>query len=360
MDMKFIHIADVHYGMNPDSDKPWSRERAQAIKDTLAEVVRHTRLLDADCLFIAGDLFHRQPLVRDLKEVNYLFSTIPGVRVVIIAGNHDRIRPNSALLSFTWSSNVTYILSQEWTTVYFEDINTEILGFSYHTNEITAPLTEDLTVPPDDRIHILLAHGGDASHLPINFSALAAAGFSYAALGHIHKPQLEAGGSIAYPGSLEPLNRTESGKHGMIIGEISPTTHQLTSLELIPMAKASYIPLVVHITKQTTNMELSERIASEIEKRGSDNIYRFCIRGMRDPDIEFDLEYLLNRMRIVELIDETEPQYDFSALFAEHPSDMIGFYIQALNREEMSPVEKKALYYGINALLQTKDERSQP
>ncbi len=74
--MKFIHIADVHWGMNPDSDRPWSRERAQAIRDSFAEVVRQAKLRDADCLFIAGDLFHRQPLLRDLKEVNYLFSTI--------------------------------------------------------------------------------------------------------------------------------------------------------------------------------------------------------------------------------------------------------------------------------------------
>lgn len=75
--MKFIHIADVHWGMNPDSDRPWSRERAQAIRDSFAEVVRQARLRDADCLFISGDLFHRQPLLRDLKEVNYLFSTFP-------------------------------------------------------------------------------------------------------------------------------------------------------------------------------------------------------------------------------------------------------------------------------------------
>ena len=37
-----------------------------------------------------------------------------------------------------------------------------------------------------------------------------------------------------------------------------------------------------------------------------------------------------------------------------------GFYIQALMKDDMSPVEKKALYYGIHALLMTKDERSQP
>ena len=42
--MKFIHIADVHWGMNPDSDRPWSRERAQAIRDSFAEVIRQAGL----------------------------------------------------------------------------------------------------------------------------------------------------------------------------------------------------------------------------------------------------------------------------------------------------------------------------
>ena len=79
---------------------------------------------------------------------------------------------------------------------------------------------------------------------------------------------------------------------------------------------------------------------------------------MRDPDISFDLEALKLRFRIADILDESEPQYDFSALFAEHPSDMIGFYIRALEKPEMSPVEKKALFYGIHALLLTTDERS--
>ena len=25
--MKFLHTADIHWGMTPDSDKPWSRAR---------------------------------------------------------------------------------------------------------------------------------------------------------------------------------------------------------------------------------------------------------------------------------------------------------------------------------------------
>ena len=38
---------------------------------------------------------------------------------------------------------------------------------------------------------------------------------------------------------------------------------------------------------------------------------------MRDPDIEFDLSSLEAQFRIAEIIDDTEPDYDFSALFAE-------------------------------------------
>lgn len=356
--MKFIHIADVHWGMNPDNDKPWSRERTQAIKDTFAEIIRQSKQRDADFLFISGDLFHRQPLLRDLKEINYLFSTIPGVKVVIIAGNHDRVRVNSALLSFTWCPNVTWLMSEELDSVLFEDLNTQVHGFSYHTTEITESRLNDVHAPEDGRIHVLLAHGGDAAHLPLDKQALSGSGFSYTALGHIHKAELAADHRWAYPGSPEPLDKTETGQHGMIIGEISPTSKRVTRLEFVPLAQLQYIPLIVNVTPSTTNGELAARITDEIQKRGSDHIYRFRIRGMRDPDIVFELGHLENRMRIAEILDESEPQYDFAQLFADHPSDMIGFYIRALQKEEMSTVEKKALYYGIDALLRTKDERS--
>ena len=82
--MKFIHTADIHWGMVPDSDRPWGKKREQAIRLTFQAIIEDARDSRADLLLISGDLFHRQPLARDLKEVNYLFSTIPGTRVVII------------------------------------------------------------------------------------------------------------------------------------------------------------------------------------------------------------------------------------------------------------------------------------
>lgn len=356
--MKFIHTADIHWGMVPDSDRPWGKKREQAIRLTFQTIIEEARENHVDLLLISGDLFHRQPLARDLKEVNYLFSTIPGTRIVIIAGNHDRVRRSSALLSFKWSPNVTYFMDEDLSSVYFEDMNTEVYGFSYHNPEILEDRTAQFTIPVNRRNKILMMHGGDAKHLPFDKNAVAAMPFSYIALGHIHKPGVLIENKMAYPGSPEPLDLTETGPHGFYLGELDELSGRVTSLEFRAISQAQYIPLVVSVTPATTNLELSQLIADEIRKRGAGNIYRFRIRGMRDPDIEFDLDFLSGQWNIVEILDESEPQYDFHALFAEHPSDMIGFYIRALLKDDMSPVEKKALYYGIHALLMTKDERS--
>ena len=66
--MKFIHIADVHLGMVPDAGYPWSSARAEEMWKTLGKVVERCNEDQIDLLFVAGDLFHRQPLKKELKE----------------------------------------------------------------------------------------------------------------------------------------------------------------------------------------------------------------------------------------------------------------------------------------------------
>ena len=108
--MKFIHTGDIHWGMTPDADKPWGSERAQAIKDTFKKIITQAGKMQADCLFISGDLFHRQPLVRDLKEVNYLFTTIPNVKVILIAGSFY-IHAACGMYGMLWGFHFTFYVS---------------------------------------------------------------------------------------------------------------------------------------------------------------------------------------------------------------------------------------------------------
>ena len=106
--MKFIHIADIHLGAAPDLGRPWSKARAKEIWDTFSEVVAVCNRDAVDLLLIAGDLFHRQPLKRELKEADYQFSTLTHTKVVMIAGNHDYLRPGSVYDEFQWCSQVTF------------------------------------------------------------------------------------------------------------------------------------------------------------------------------------------------------------------------------------------------------------
>ena len=72
--MRFIHIADVHLGAQPDAGPLYSENRQQELWDTFEHVIRVCEEERTDLLLIAGDLFHRQPLLRELKEVDHLFS----------------------------------------------------------------------------------------------------------------------------------------------------------------------------------------------------------------------------------------------------------------------------------------------
>ena len=103
--MKIIHTADLHLGMRPDREKPWSQERADALWETFRRIVRAAGERRADLFLIAGDLFHRQPLLRELKEVDSLFASLAPMPVVLIAGNHDCLSSRSHYRDFVWSDN---------------------------------------------------------------------------------------------------------------------------------------------------------------------------------------------------------------------------------------------------------------
>ena len=98
--MRFMHIADVHLGALPDAGAPWSGDRGKELWQTFEKCIGEARARKVDLLLIAGDLFHRQPRGRELQEVNTLFSSLSGTIVVLMAGNHDYLKPSSPYWDF--------------------------------------------------------------------------------------------------------------------------------------------------------------------------------------------------------------------------------------------------------------------
>ena len=146
--MKFIHVSDVHLGIKPDEGKPWSEKRAQDIWDSFAEVIGAAVELKPDFLLISGDLFHAQPLKKELREVNYLFSRIPQTKIILMAGNHDYLRTKSYYLTMEWEENVYFFRQEEPGHFDFEEANVSIYGLSYWHREIGEPVYDSI-IPED-------------------------------------------------------------------------------------------------------------------------------------------------------------------------------------------------------------------
>ena len=159
--MRFIHIADVHLGMQPDAGFPWSEERGEAIWESFRRIIRLAGREKTDFLLIAGDLFQCQPLLRELKEVNDLFASIPETIVVLIAGNHDYVKRESFYRGFDWADNVVMLLSPEPECVEVPEKKTAVYGCSYDKKEILENRLDGVRPERKMKYHLLLAHGGD-------------------------------------------------------------------------------------------------------------------------------------------------------------------------------------------------------
>lgn len=354
--MKFIHIADVHLGAAPDRGYPWSEQREKDIWESFHRITELCEKEELDLLLIAGDFFHKQPLLRELKEAAYNLGRLSHTQVVLIAGNHDYISERSPYADFIWPANVHMLKNKEMDSIFLEDINTEVYGLSYHAREIREPLYDRISPGCPERINILLAHGGTQDNIPFDKNVLMHSGFDYIALGHIHKPQYLAE-NMAYSGSLEPMDKNETGERGYIRGEITKEeeTGSLSS-EFIPYAACGYYKITIPIQTGFTNGEIRDKIKEAIKSNGENNIYQFLLAGKRDRDTVFDIEGLTSLGNILEITDGTLPDYDFSALKAENEDNIIGLYIKAIEEGGFAgELGEKALYYGMEALLEAKN-----
>lgn len=304
-----------------------------------------------DLLLIAGDLFHRQPLLKELKEVDYLFSSIEHTDVVLIAGNHDYIKPDSYYRTYQWNENVHPLFSEQIEYVELPHIHTCVYGLSYHQREVTEPLYDRAEPKNRQPYEILLGHGGDEKRIPIRKNRLEELGYDYIALGHIHKPAELIKNRIAFSGALEPVDINDTGKHGIIKGEIDAAGARI---RFIPAAKREYIHLQVNVDSGMTNGSLREKVRELTEELGSHNMYKVILRGFRDPEIEFRLKDLEDLGNIVESEDESRPAYNFQKLYENNQNNLLGYYIADLIDYPEGTIEYQALYEGVQALLITK------
>ncbi len=349
--MRFIHIADVHLGARPDAGSAYAPLRAREIWESLEKIIDLCNAQEVELLLIVGDLFHRQPLLRELKEVNGLFARLVKTQVVFCAGNHDYLKKDSYYRTFSWEKHVHMMLNRELETVELPEIGTVVYGFSYESRERTDKPYVGKRAKGGQPAEILMIHGGDERHVPVKKEEILQLGYDYVALGHIHKPQNIVPGKMAYCGALEPVDKNDMGKHGYIYGEIKD---KKCRIKFVPSAVREYIHAEVLAAENMSGSELKEKIKKLIEEKGIENIYKILITGFRSPDILFDLEAMDVYGNIVELLDDTKPSFNFEKIKMQNKGNILGELIEQLEGYGEESPQYRAMCEGVQALMETR------
>ncbi|QSB15341.1 DNA repair exonuclease [Natronosporangium hydrolyticum] len=222
-----VHAADLHIdGALPPQPGTYSLPAAEiraAIRRAVEKLVDLTLTEAADLLIIAGDVFDRRA---DSGSAGEFFAAQMGrlreaaVPVLVTAGNHDVVCP----LATGWPSNVHWFPADAATSVIFDDLGVAVHGQSLADPTEPADLAAGYPAPIRGFANLGMLHtslDGSASKsicAPTSLAGLAAAGYDYWALGHVHERRVITQPTWAvFPGILQGRCPAEHGPKGATV-----------------------------------------------------------------------------------------------------------------------------------------------
>ena len=236
--LRLLHLADVHldtpfYG----KDEQWRSRLRDAVRAAFTRGIDVAIERRAHAVIVAGDLFDNELLtfVTEqflLKQVGRLREA--GVYFFYATGNHDPGRSNYRAHKLAWPDNVHIFSKGQAQEVPIKNASGETVGWitgaGHGTHREEHNLAAGFGRARGELPHIALLHTQVVSargvenhgrYAPSTLIDLAAGGFDYWALGHIHlRQQVAAEVPAWYAGNVQGRNPRETGLRGGLWVEV--------------------------------------------------------------------------------------------------------------------------------------------
>ncbi|MBF6570711.1 MAG: DNA repair exonuclease [Candidatus Binataceae bacterium] len=214
--LTLLHTSDVHLESDSVGSGATGDRMRQRLRDAFSRVIAIANQSNADLILIVGDLFDSSRVTDE--AIGFAMRTIEQARmaVVMVPGNHDAHDERSiyaALESDRLPRNLHLILEPDGRAIDFPDLATRVWGRALVEHSPAYRPLGELPAPASDRWNIALAHGlyteeraSERSSL-ITPGEIAASGYHYVALGHVHVFNDVSQGATraAYCGAPAPL-----------------------------------------------------------------------------------------------------------------------------------------------------------
>jgi DNA repair exonuclease SbcCD nuclease subunit len=230
--MKLVHAADIHldspmHGLAAYDTAPVDELRL-ATRAALRGLVDLCLDEQADALLIGGDLYDGDwhdyatgaQFVREAQRLRE--ADIP---VVVVTGNHDAASRITKALRLPEGVHVLPV--EQPGSVVFEDLGLAVHGQGYATAAVMDDLSAGYPAPASGYVNVGLLHtsadgrSDHAPYAPCRVDRLAAHGYDFWGLGHIHeRALLHADPPILFPGCLQGRSVRETGPKGATVVEI--------------------------------------------------------------------------------------------------------------------------------------------
>ncbi len=351
--MKFVHAANIKLNITGE-------KRAEYRRD-LQKVIEACNASQADALFITGNLFASEPSAADLSEADSLFSQLNSCRVFILTGDLDAPAPGEMHTGYEWKSKVTVFYGDCIQRVYMAKQDTEITGVGYSADTWDKVDPEKLSRGKKGSVQILLLpflgesqddfpEEADRIELPFDYTG---AGSHELYIGNERNKTFS-------PGDFEPEGFSGQIRHGFFICEVRTHNGQPSLIrQFVPSASREYISLKVNCTADLSYNEAVRQIRGIMEKYGKENYYEIILQGRLSPSLLLQEESLKSLSGILSVRDETAHEADVSFLLRARAGDEAADrFAKEAEKIENDSVRQKAMWYGINALLNGDSENA--
>ena len=223
---KFFHAADLHIdsplrGLSRYEDAP-AEEIRLATRVAFENLVQRAIELEIDFLILAGDVF--DGAWKDFNTGLWFTArlrelTTEGIRVYILAGNHDA--EGKMTSSLRYPEDVRTFGTSEPETFIDDETGAVLHGQGFAKAATTENLATEYPARHPGTLNIGVLHTalsgreGHSPYAPCTIAELCARGYDYWALGHVHQREICSEDPwIIFPGNLQARNTREHGAKG--------------------------------------------------------------------------------------------------------------------------------------------------
>lgn len=324
---RFLHLADLHLSsplaaFSREAAERWRGAQFAALEDLLSRAVG----AGASLILFSGDVFDTPRAPREDVARFYGILSRVGVPAVVAPGNHDFYTPDGTWHAAPPPENLCLFTERELGFFDFPELGAAVYGFAFRSAAAKAPAPGVAADRPAGRETILLAHSDITAPLspyaPLPTGALAASGFVYAALGHIHNPPSPArfGRTLAaYSGFFGGRGFDEPGAGHALLCTVREGVAEAESVET---AAPLFLAPALDCTGAADAAEVREKAAEFLAACNLPDLCAVRLRLCGEVGVDCtpragDILPLGDRFALFDCVDETLPALSDAALAAD-------------------------------------------